>query len=180
MSGTVIVNLILFSGSFGWWVLCKCSEKRMDLVLKLERSRAQDERSQWETAMVRRMVAMRKGLCGSEDCTVVKEFPTYDQHKLRGHPIRKDSEGDWVFQDNGEPTISTWRKRPCGHCGKHGTQDDDFADPCLGKLPGVVNACCGHGSSADAYICFENGSVVRGFKVVETMDDRDAENTQDR
>jgi hypothetical protein len=27
-------------------------------------------------------------------------------------------------------------------------------DPCIGYLPGVYNACCGHGKSKDAYICF--------------------------
>jgi hypothetical protein len=29
-------------------------------------------------------------------------------------------------------------------------------DPCLGKLPGVANACCGHGVKP-GYVCFENG-----------------------
>lgn len=31
-------------------------------------------------------------------------------------------------------------------------------DPCLGKLPGVKNACCGHGG--DGYIQFENGVII--------------------
>jgi hypothetical protein len=40
-------------------------------------------------------------------------------------------------------------------------------DPCLGKLPGVRFACCGHGKDY-GYIVFENGTVViskTGFEV---------------
>jgi hypothetical protein len=33
-------------------------------------------------------------------------------------------------------------------------------DPCLGKLPGVVAACCGHGED-EGYIWFENGLCIR-------------------
>ncbi len=32
-------------------------------------------------------------------------------------------------------------------------------DPCLGILPGVVNACCGHGCG-DGFIIFETGVLV--------------------
>ncbi len=34
--------------------------------------------------------------------------------------------------------------------------EPDEADPCLGSLPGVKLACCGHGSG-QGYIMFENG-----------------------
>ena len=27
-------------------------------------------------------------------------------------------------------------------------------DPCVGYLPGVYNACCGHGDPRKAYVCF--------------------------
>lgn len=40
-------------------------------------------------------------------------------------------------------------------------------DPCLGSLPGVKFACCGHGKDY-GYIVFENGTVViskTGFEV---------------
>jgi hypothetical protein len=40
-------------------------------------------------------------------------------------------------------------------------------DPCLGQLPGVRGACCGHGDPAGAYIGFESGTVIRGFTKVE-------------
>lgn len=36
-------------------------------------------------------------------------------------------------------------------------------DPCLGELPGVLNACCGHGGigAYEGYVQFENGQVLR-------------------
>jgi hypothetical protein len=36
----------------------------------------------------------------------------------------------------------------------------DGCDPCLGKLPGVANACCGHGIG-DGYLIFKNGRTLR-------------------
>ena len=33
-------------------------------------------------------------------------------------------------------------------------------DPCLGMLPGVNFACCGHGTD-NGYIAFENGVTIR-------------------
>lgn len=33
-------------------------------------------------------------------------------------------------------------------------------DPCLGLLPGVKGACCGHGDESKAYIVFEGSPVV--------------------
>lgn len=38
-------------------------------------------------------------------------------------------------------------------------------DPCIGELPGVLEACCGHGKPRQAYVTFENGIVLRGFDV---------------
>lgn len=40
-------------------------------------------------------------------------------------------------------------------------------DPCLGLLPGVVEACCGHGVTGKAYVMFEDGTLLRGFRRVE-------------
>lgn len=50
----------------------------------------------------------------------------------------------------------------CPEC--HLTRGPDRIDPCLGKLPGVLFACCGHGGkthSHDGYIYFENGTTIR-------------------
>lgn len=78
---------------------------------------------------------------------------------FRGHPTRLDDNGEWVFSDTGKPTVDTWRDRPCGHCGEHNTAEGH--DGCLGTLPGVINACCGHGEAAGAYVQFEDGTELR-------------------
>lgn len=51
----------------------------------------------------------------------------------------------------------------CGDCGKKPTKEGH--DGCLGLLPGVAFACCGHGDPERSYIAFTNGVVVRGFEV---------------
>jgi hypothetical protein len=53
----------------------------------------------------------------------------------RGHLITKQGL-DWVYVDTQQPV----RLNP----------DRDYG--CLGTLPGVTNACCGHGNPNDAYI----------------------------
>jgi hypothetical protein len=48
----------------------------------------------------------------------------------------------------------------CRHCGR--PRMPEGYDACLGRLPGVVAACCGHGGS-DGYVAFEgSGLVLRG------------------
>jgi hypothetical protein len=72
----------------------------------------------------------------------------------------------WVYED-------TWRRsgfghevRPCKKCGQlfEGSNIGE-ADPCLGDLPGVDNACCGHGVREQSYIRFTSGVVVKGFEI---------------
>lgn len=83
--------------------------------------------------------------------------------------VRSYWRGNEIYYDN---AIDEWRytsdgalvkdsDRPCGYCGQERTPEGH--DPCLGTLPGVVNACCGHGNRSEAYIQFENGVEVRGF-----------------
>lgn len=83
---------------------------------------------------------------------------------LRGHPIIWDGD-DWVFEDNGEIVEETFEFKVCAKCGLASSPEGH--DPCLGTLPGVENACCGHGIREDAYIRFTNGMVVTGFDKVE-------------
>lgn len=51
----------------------------------------------------------------------------------------------------------------CPFCGL--IREKDFRpDPCLGELPGVEFACCGHGGMVKeerGYIAFSNGVVLR-------------------
>ena len=42
-------------------------------------------------------------------------------------------------------------KSSCRECGLK--RDEDGHDPCLGTLPGVMNACCGHGKIRLWYLC---------------------------
>ena len=47
----------------------------------------------------------------------------------------------------------------CPKC--HLKRGADQHDPCLGELPGVKYACCGHGRKGYGYITFDNGKVIR-------------------
>lgn len=78
---------------------------------------------------------------------------------LHGHKIIFDGV-DWKYFDTG---ISIENEpRPCKRCGKTSKKYDS----CLGKLPGVKNACCGHGVEK-GYIQFDNGVIVRGYFEIE-------------
>lgn len=85
---------------------------------------------------------------------------------LRGWPVHWDEAlGEQVFSDTGEPTEKTWALRPCGVCGLQGNSNYGDPDPCLGQLPGVTSACCGHGDRERAHVRFQGGVVLRGFVV---------------
>ena len=70
--------------------------------------------------------------------------------KLRGHQIVCVN-GEWLYADTMTPTAG--HPRDCGHCGLPNTPEGH--DGCLGALPGVMNACCGHGDVATAYVQYE-------------------------
>jgi hypothetical protein len=63
------------------------------------------------------------------------------------------SENNLNFNTNGS----------CVKCGQMPTKEGH--DACLGTLPGVIDACCGHGVK-EAYIHFENGVTIRGSLVM--------------
>jgi hypothetical protein len=50
-------------------------------------------------------------------------------------------------------------KTVCKKCGKSYLPTIE-PDPCLGMIPGVAHACCGHGNIERAYVTF--GSVPSG------------------
>lgn len=85
--------------------------------------------------------------------------------KFRGHAIHFDEAADtWRYKD-GEPVPEGWTSRGCGHCGLPDTPEGH--DACLGTLPGpVMNACCGHGVVADAYVQFLHSETLRGEDAV--------------
>jgi hypothetical protein len=55
----------------------------------------------------------------------------------------------------------------CPECGMQ--RDATRYDPCLGELPGVKFACCGHGghrhNCIGGYIYFTNGKLIRFDKL---------------
>lgn len=69
--------------------------------------------------------------------------------RWRGHVIVKDERGRWVYKEDGT-LVSGDPDRACGHCGEPNTPEGH--DACLGTLPSVANACCGHGSPGEAYV----------------------------
>ena len=75
---------------------------------------------------------------------------------LRGHQIIHKN-NKWLYAGTLIPTIGN--ERPCGYCGKENTKEGH--DGCLGRLEGVMNACCGHGTDK-AYVMFESGMIIRG------------------
>ena len=67
----------------------------------------------------------------------------------RGHPIQEIKGGVWVYTDTGE-AVAKNPDRECGLCGLPNTPEGH--DACLGVIPGAMNACCGHGNKAAAYV----------------------------
>jgi len=74
---------------------------------------------------------------------------------LRGHRIECIN-NEWIYSDTKEATLN--KTRNCKKCGKPETKNGH--DDCLGKLPGVKNACCGHGCE-EGYVQFNNGVIIR-------------------
>lgn len=87
--------------------------------------------------------------------------------KMNGHDIEYVN-GDWVYSDTKESTINQHGTRSCSHCEKFCTPEGH--DACLGTLPGVTNACCGHGVLNDAYVQIGSGKVVLGETAVELIE----------
>ncbi|MGY0692961.1 hypothetical protein ACW2QC_09260 [Virgibacillus sp. FSP13] len=81
--------------------------------------------------------------------------------QLRGHGI-EFLNNEWVYSDTKEPTVinGQYQERSCGHCGKECTPEGH--DGCLGTLPGVMNACCGHGQTRESYVQFLDGYSIHG------------------
>lgn len=78
----------------------------------------------------------------------------------RGYEVVVKDDWSEFYADNGEVFDD---KRPCTKCNEPPTPEGH--DACLGELPGVEAACCGHGVE-EGYIKFKNGLTIRGnFKV---------------
>lgn len=104
----------------------------------------------------------------------IDKFLKFLQHKgkrnlifghILGHRIYySNSKEEWFFLDNDQPTSSTYKSRVCAKCNKPPTEEGH--DPCLGTLPGVMNACCGHGFPESSYVQFSNNLIIRNFNLI--------------
>lgn len=94
----------------------------------------------------------------------------------RGHFI-VCRDGKWVFADDGAPIpCEGGDHRPCAKCGKLWGDSmgvPDVPDPCLGRVPGVRWACCGHGVASQAYVSFEDGRRLYGIPALLWFEYRD-------
>ena len=88
--------------------------------------------------------------------------------KLRGHNIEFVNDHQWVYSDTKEPTIGNWQNRPCGICGKFPTKEGH--DACLNTLPGIMNACCGHGNDSEAYVQFLDEFSIHGEDAIAILE----------
>ena len=95
-------------------------------------------------------------LIGLEHAARCSSRPMSSEH--RGHQISQDRDV-WRYKSDGATVYQN--RRACGECHKPDTIDGH--DACLGTLPGVMNACCGHGNQEEAYIQWPDGSCIRGF-----------------
>jgi len=76
---------------------------------------------------------------------------------LNGNRIYLDGNDDlWRYYEDDKLTD---QPKPCPKCNCLPTKEGH--DMCLGKLPGVKSACCGHGIK-EAYVAFDNGITIRG------------------
>ncbi len=81
---------------------------------------------------------------------------TSDMH--RGHRVL------WLYADTRQPVAET-PNRDCGFCGLTNTSEGH--DGCLGTLPGVINACCGHGQPHQAFVQYDNeGGTIFGERAL--------------
>jgi len=98
----------------------------------------------------------------------IKDGGVASSDKWRGHQIHYAELGAcWVYSSDNLP-VSQDPSRACGECGLGNTPEGH--DGCLGTLPGVMNACCGHGVEPDAYIQYLAGGDVRGAEAVRVIE----------
>lgn len=77
----------------------------------------------------------------------------------RGHNIELVN-NEWIYSDTKESVKNFHLVRTCGNCNEPYTNEGH--DACLGTLKGIMNACCGHGNIAEAYVQFLGGFCIEG------------------
>jgi hypothetical protein len=84
-----------------------------------------------------------------------------------GHKV-EFVDGVWYYMDTSEPTHLPENNRACSHCEKLPTKEGH--DACLKTLPGLQNACCGHGRIDEAYIHFRDGEAIYGADAISIIE----------
>ena len=76
----------------------------------------------------------------------------------RGYNIYADNGQPWRYTEDDKLVAKV--EKPCFRCGH--VHAKEAPDRCIGHLPGVLTACCGHGEPQKAYIKFKNGARIDG------------------
>jgi len=91
-------------------------------------------------------------------------------NSIHGHLVVFD-EGIKRYRYADGTIIDRDSPRPCPRCGRARTAEGH--DICLGTLPGVLFACCGHGNTDDAYVVFDTGDGLRGEEALKWFKGRE-------
>jgi hypothetical protein len=78
----------------------------------------------------------------------------------RGHLCYLDANNVEHYADGTPLPSNPADERPCVQCGQPPTPEG--YDACLGHIPGVHSACCGHGVE-DGYILWQPGGTKHPF-----------------
>ena len=80
----------------------------------------------------------------------------------RGNLFLYDDEKDQAYNYDNNKKIDI--PHTCRNCKKEMKEDEP--DACIGKLPGVKYACCGHGIIVDAYVVFNDNTLLRASEAI--------------
>lgn len=93
----------------------------------------------------------------------VNGYPVYEK-------VLSDKTIEHYYCDTNERVFIKYGKvsnpRPCPKCQEF--PNEKGHDPCIANLPGVKNACCGHGVEP-GYIAFDNGKTKRFFSTEDML-----------
>jgi hypothetical protein len=65
--------------------------------------------------------------------------------------------------------LDGYGKDNCSHCGLDRTIEGH--DGCIGTLPNIMNACCGHGEINMAYVQFWDETTIQGREALNYIKD---------
>jgi len=65
--------------------------------------------------------------------------------------------------------LDGYGKDVCMHCNKKRTKEGH--DGCIGTLPNIMNACCGHGEYNVAYVQFWSTETINGQEALKYIEE---------